>query len=53
MTNLEVAKMYVFNAQAYAKSGDMQTVKANLDYIEKLLEKPNEENDKHDWEDFK
>lgn len=53
MTNLEVAKAFITNARAYAESGDMKTVIVNLDYIEQLLEKPNEENQEHDWDDFK
>jgi hypothetical protein len=53
MTNLEVAKAMVGNAIAYGKSGDLPTVMVNLAYIEVLLEKPNEKNSDHDWEDFK
>jgi len=53
MTNLEVAKCYVGNALAYAESNDMETVINNLKYIKKLLEKPDEENKEHEWEDFK
>ena len=63
MTNLQVARAFVGNALAYA--GDpktlpekdcrcrLDTVKANLEYIDKLLEKPDEENTDHDWNDFK
>jgi len=68
MTNLQVAKQYVGNALAYAtnrggtevddmKRDDlkwrMKTVIANLEKIEGLLEKPDEENEEHDWNDFK
>jgi hypothetical protein len=55
MTNLEVAREYVENALAYAKDGKgyMQTVIANLEYIKKLLKKPDGENFEHDWDDFK
>jgi hypothetical protein len=53
MTNLEVAKCMVGNAIAYGKSGDLDTVMHNLEYIQTLLEKPEEENPDHDWDDFK
>lgn len=53
MTNLEVAKAMLDNALAYGKKGDLETVMHNLEYISTLLEKPEEENPDHDWEDFK
>lgn len=51
--NYEVARCFVDNAIAYGKSGDLQTVMHNLEYIKTLLDKPNDENEKHDWDDFK
>lgn len=53
MKNWQVAKMIAFNALAYLKSGDLETVKTNLEYIEKLLEHPDAENTEYEWEDFK
>jgi hypothetical protein len=63
MTNLEVAQCWVFNAIAYGKHDDsmtkeellfrLKTVNSNLDLIQSLLENPEEENQEHDWEDFK
>lgn len=53
MTNLEVAQCMVANALAYAKSGDLATVEHNLEYIQQLLETPDQKNPDHDWEDFK
>ncbi len=53
MTNLEVARAFIFNALAYAKSGDVKTVINNLEFIEKLLENPSIENNDYDWGDFK
>jgi hypothetical protein len=53
VSNLEVARAMVVNAIAYGKSGDLETVMHNLEYIQTLLEKPEEENDKYDSDDFK
>ena len=53
MENIEVAQAMIGNALAYAKSGDMETVTANLEFIERLLEAPHEENSVYDWDDFK
>lgn len=53
MTNVEVARAMVGNAIAYGKSGDLETVMHNLEYIQRLLENPDEENPDHDWDDFK
>jgi hypothetical protein len=53
MKNYEVAKCFVFNAQAYLKSGDVETVRVNLEYLDQLLEDPMAENTEHGWEDFK
>lgn len=44
MTNLEAAKMFVNNALAYGKAGDLLTVMYNLERIKTLLETPNEKN---------
>ena len=55
MTNLEVAKMYVGNALAYARDFDIRrdTIISNLEYIEELLQAPHAENLNHDWDEFK
>jgi hypothetical protein len=53
MTNLEVARAFVGNALAYGKSGDLQTVMHNLEYIQTLLENPEDENEEYDSDDFK
>lgn len=53
MTNAEVARCMVDNALAYGKSGDLETVMHNLEYIKVLLENPDQENSDHDWDDFK
>ena len=64
MTNLEVARQYVYNAIKYAESGKKQisismmsmyidTVLANLDTIRELLAEPDAVNEEHDWSDFK
>lgn len=53
MKNLDVAACMVGNAISYGKSGDLETVMHNLEYIKTLLENPEEENPDHTWEDFK
>jgi hypothetical protein len=53
MTNAEVASCMVDNAIAYGKSGDLQTVMHNLEYIKVLLDNPTKENTDYDWDDFK
>lgn len=53
MTNLEVARCFIGNAISYGKSNDLPTVMANLEFIQLLLENPDEENDQYDWDDFK
>lgn len=63
MTNLAVAKCFLGNALAYGEHSKdtshesllfkLQTVNANLTLIKELLEKPEEENQEYDWDDFK
>lgn len=53
LTNLEVARGMLTNAIAYGEKGDLQTVMHNLEYIQTLLEEPNEENKEKSWDDFK
>lgn len=51
--NIDVARCMLENALAYAKSGDMQTVIFNLEYVENLLKNPDKDNTDYTWLDFK
>ena len=53
MKNYEVAAAWVENALAYAQGGDLKTVIDNLEMIDKLLDKPWEDNHQYGWDDFK
>lgn len=53
MKNYEVARCFITNALAYLASGDIKTVRVNLELMEKLLEQPSAENTEYSWEDFK
>lgn len=53
MINLDAPKCFLGNAIVYGKSGDIQTVMVNLEFIKELLDNPNKENENYDWDDFK
>lgn len=53
MKNHEAARGLIRNALAYLKSGDVETVKHNLEHIEELLKDAEAENTEFDWDDFK